>query len=265
VLTGPQTLHVNYCHSPARALWDYHRYAERERLGRLPRTVLAPMLTWLRQWDRLAAERPDAWVATSRLVRDRIQKFYRKTSEIIPPPVEVDRFDRGDGSGGYFLMLMRLHRWKRPDIVVQACTRIGAQLVVAGDGRELAALRAMAGPSVRFVGRVNDAEMRPLYAGCKAFILPAEEDFGVTPLEAMASGRPVIAYGRGGVLDTVVPGVTGAFFAEQTAEVLTSFDMSAYDPVAIRTHVGQFDNAVFRTRLKAFIDAEFARAQASRA
>jgi glycosyltransferase involved in cell wall biosynthesis len=257
VLTGPDTLHVNYCHSPGRFLWDYHRYAERERLSRPARLVLSAMLTRLRQWDLAAAERPDAWIATSRLVQDRIRKFYRKPSTIIPPPVDVGRFDCGAGEGGYYLMLMRLVGWKRPDIVVEACTRLGLDLVVAGDGRETAALKAIAGPTVRFAGRVDDAAMRPLYAGCRAFILPAEEDFGVTPLEAMASGRPVIAYGRGGALDTVVPGVTGMFFHEQSAaalaDVLARFDPSAYDPAAIRAHAMRFDNSVFRQRLRGFV------------
>lgn len=265
VLTAPGTLHVNYCHSPGRFLWDYHRYAERERLGRAARLLLSPMLTSLRQWDRMAAERPDAWIATSQLVQGRIRKFYGKPSVIIPPPVDVGRFEQGAGDGGYYLMLMRLVGWKRPDIPIAACTRLGLNLVVAGDGREEAHLKSIAGPTVRFVGRVDDAAMRPLYAGCKAFILPAEEDFGVTPLEAMASGRPVIAYGRGGVLDTVVPGVTGAFFDEQTAEaladLLSRFDPDAFDPAAIRAHAQGFDNAVFRQRFKAFVDGCLARAE----
>ena len=262
VLTDPDTLHVNYCHSPGRFLWDYHRYAERERLGRPARLVLSTMLTRLRQWDLAAAERPSAWIATSRLVHDRIQKFYRKPSVIIPPPVDVGRFDCSTGAGDYYLMLMRLVGWKRPDIAVEACTRLGLDLVVAGDGRETAALKAIAGPTVRFVGRVDDEGMRPLYAKCRAFILPAEEDFGVTPLEAMASGRPVIAYGRGGALDTVVPGVTGTFFHEQTAaslaDVLSRFDPDDYDPSTIRAHAKRFDNSVFRQRLREFVDDRLA-------
>ncbi len=269
VLTDPGTLHVNYCHSPGRFLWDYHRYAERERLGRPARMLLSTMLTQLRQWDLAAAERPDAWIATSRLVQDRIRKFYRKPSVIIPPPVDVSRFDCGNGEGGYYLMLMRLVGWKRPDIAVEACTRLGLNLVVAGDGRETAALRAIAGPTVRFVGRVDDAGMRPLYAGCRAFILPAEEDFGVTPLEAMASGRPVIAYGRGGALDTVLSGVTGVFFHEQTAsslaDALSRFEPHDYDPAAIRAHAMQFDNNVFRQRLRSFVQDRLTAADDSRA
>ena len=260
VLTGPDTLHVNYCHSPGRFLWDYHRYAQRERLGGAARALLSPQLAKLRQWDRLAADRPDCWIATSRLVRDRIRKFYNRESTIIPPPVDTSRFEVGKGSGDYFLMLMRLVGWKRPDIVVKACTRLRLPLVVAGDGREFKHLQQIAGPTVRFVGRVNDAEMRPLYRDCRAFILPAEEDFGITPLEAMASGRPMIALGRGGVLDTVTPGVTGLFFDEQTpeclADTLTSFDESDFNPQLIRHHAEEFDNVAFRHRLKRFIDTQ---------
>jgi len=257
VLTKPGTYHINYCHSPGRFLWDYHRYADREKLGSAVRWLLSPQLAWLRQWDRLAADRPDAWIATSRVVRDRVRKYYGKTSIIIPPPVDVTRFEIGEGTGGYYLMLMRLVGWKRPDIVVEACTRLGLPLVVAGDGREFEALRRIAGPTIRFVGRVNDAQMRPLYRDCKAFILPAEEDFGITPLEAMASGRPVIALGRGGVLDTMDPGATGIFFDQQSveavADVLATFDDRDFNPRAIRRHAEGFDNVVFRERLRCFI------------
>jgi glycosyltransferase involved in cell wall biosynthesis len=262
VLTGPETLHINYCHSPGRFFWDYHRYAERERLSGPIRALLSPQLARLRQWDRLAADRPDSWIATSRLVQQRIRKFYGKESTIISPPVDVTRFEVGEGSGGYFLMLMRLVGWKRPDIVVEACTRLNVPLVVAGDGRDFKHLQSIAGPNVRFVGRVNDAQMRPLYRDCRGFILPAEEDFGITPLEAMASGRPVIALGRGGVLDTVIPGRTGVFFAEQTveclADTLACFDTRDFNPRLIRHHAEGFDNSVFRQRLKGFIEAALA-------
>jgi glycosyltransferase involved in cell wall biosynthesis len=262
VLTRPGTLHVNYCHSPARFLWDYHRYAERERFGGLVRAALSPHVTRLRQWDRLAADRPDAWISTSRLVRDRIRKFYGKDSAIIPPSIDVSRFDVGNGAGGYYLMLMRLVGWKRPDVVIEACTRLNLPLVVAGDGRDSRHLRSIAGPTVRFVGRVDDAQMRPLYRDCKAFILPAEEDFGITPLEAMASGRPVIAYDAGGVRDTILEGVTGTLFAQQTAEalmaVLAEFDDRAFDPQRIRRHAEGYDNAVFRRRIGHFIESQLA-------
>jgi len=258
VLTRPQTLHVCYCHSPPRFLWDYHHYARSEGLGRAARFLVSGSLPRLRVWDRVAADRADAWVSTSRLVKGRIERFYGKPSTVIPPPVDVGRFSVGGEPGGYFLMLMRLVGWKRPSIAVEACTRLGLPLVVAGDGRDLPELKRMAGPTVRFVGRANDAQMRELYRDCRALILPSEEDFGITPLEAMASGRPVIAYGSGGVLDTVVPGETGAFFDRQSAaavaEALSAFDPRDFDPQLIRRHAEQFDRAIFAARLKAHVD-----------
>ena len=254
VLTGTDTLHVCYCHAPPRFLWDYHRYVERERLGRAARLMVKPSLAWLRAWDRSAVDRADAWVSTSRVVRARIAKFYGKDSTIIPPPVQTSRFEVGREEGRYLLLLMRLVGWKRADIVVEACSRLGLPLVVAGNGRDEAHLRGIAGPSVRFVGQVNDAQMRGLYRDCKALILPSEEDFGITPLEAMSAGRPVIAFGRGGVLDTVQPGVTGRFFAAQTAEALmeslSGFDERDYDPAVIRRHAEGFDVSVVRRRME---------------
>lgn len=256
IIPGPGTTHVCYCHSPPRFLWSYHRYAERERLGRATRAFLSTQLVGLRQWDRVSADRTDAWITTSRVMQSRIAQIYGKSSTIIPPPVDTHRFEPGEGRGTYFLMLMRLVGWKRPDIVVEACTRLGAQLVVAGDGRETEHLRKMAGPSVRFVGRVDDAQMRVLYRDCAALVLPSEEDFGITPLEAMAAGRPVIAYGRGGVLDTVVPGQTGLFFEEQSADAvataLEAFRPDDYRSSVIRARADVFDNAAFRQRLLGF-------------
>ena len=260
VLTGAHTCNVCYCHSPPRFLWDYHNYVRREKVGRLQQALLSARLLHLRQWDRVSAERTQAWISTSQVVSDLVRTFYGKDSTIIPPPVNVGRFDVGHGPGEHYLMLMRLVGWKRPDIVVEACTRQSLPLVVAGDGRALQDLRRIAGPTVRFVGRVDDEQMRGLYRDCKALILPSEEDFGITPLEAMASGRPVIAYGRGGVLDTVRPGVTGVFFGRQTAdsviEAIATFERSHFDRDAIRRHAEGFDSSVFRTRLSKFIDGQ---------
>ncbi len=267
VLTQPDTLNVCYCHSPPRFLWDYHRYADREHLSRPARALLASQLIKLRQWDRTSANRTDVWVSTSNVVQKRVLRTYSQPSTIISPPVDTTRFDVGDGSGGFYLMLMRLVGWKRPDIVIDACTRLSLKLVVAGDGRELQALKERAGPTIQFIGRVNDTQMRELYRDCRALILPSEEDFGITPLEAMASGRPVIAYGRGGVLDTVVPGKTGVFFGEQTAEsvagALVGFDPDQFDPDIIRRHAEGFDSVAFRRRMRSLIDSQLARAAAS--
>jgi glycosyltransferase involved in cell wall biosynthesis len=267
VLTGPQTLHICYCHSPPRFLWDYHNYARREGLSGAARMLVEHTLPPLRTWDRVAADRAQVWIATSRLVRARIATFYGKPSTIIAPPVQVDKLEVATRPGSYFLLLMRLVGWKRPDIAIDACTRLGLPLVVAGCGREAASLSARAGSSVAFVGQVGDDDIRRLLAGCKALILPSEEDFGLTPLEAMAAGRPVIAYGAGGVLDTVIPGRTGMFFAEQTAdslaEVLERFDECDYDPLAIRRHAEQFDSRLFAERMRRFVD-EHVRAHLTR-
>lgn len=262
VLTGPQTLNICYSHSPPRFLWTFHEYAARERLGKLAQFAISPFIPRLRVWDRVAADRTNHWISTSRVVQNRIRRYYGKNSAIIPPPVNTSNFTVGEGEGQYFLLLMRLVGWKVPDIVVDACTRHNLPLVVAGDGRELNNLRQRAGPSVKFVGRVNDEQMEPLYRDAKALILPSEEDFGITPLESMAAGRPVIAYRRGGALDTIIDGHTGIFFAEQSvaslSEALLAFEKMSFDPWAIRLHAEQFDSARFRANLLAFVEKHFA-------
>ena len=254
ILTSPTTTHVCYCHSPPRFLWDYHRYVQNEQIGLAAQLLINTQLSRLRTWDQAASHRTDMWISTSRYVEARLRKVYRKSSTVIAPPIDINRFKLGRGRGEYFLMLMRLVGWKRPDVIVDACSRLGVDLVVAGDGRELARLRERAGPSVRFFGRANDEQIRRLYQDCRALILPSEEDFGITPLEAMASGRPVIAYGRGGVLDTVVPGVTGMFFDEQTPEsvmdAIMIFDDDAFDPAVLRRHAIRYDRVAWRARIR---------------
>lgn len=267
VSLGPNTRHICYCHSPARFLWDPHGYARREEFGFLPRQIHRLAVPPLRALDRSAAQGVDTWISTSRLVRDRISKYYRRDSVIIPPPIDVRAFPLAPPPrDGYLLMIMRLVRWKRPDIVIEACNRLGARLVVAGDGREAKRLARMAGPTIEFVGRIDGAEKARLYAGASALILPSIEDFGITPIEAMAVGRPVIAVRAGGALDTVIPGVTGEFFDRQTPEslmaVLEQFDPAHYDIQRIRAHAETFDREVFRSRIDAEVQG-FVRAPAS--
>lgn len=258
VITRPETCHVCYCHTPTRFMWNYFDYVKRENLGRQQQRALVPILFNLRTWDRVSADRVDYWIGNSRLVQKRIAKFYRRKSVVIHPPVNASRFHPSNGHDDYFLCLSRLIPYKRIDLAVQAATRIGARLLVAGSGRETERLKRMAGPTVEFLGRVDDDHMVELYARCKAFLFPGEEDFGITPLEAMASGRPVIAYKSGGALDTVVPGVTGAFFEEQTvdslARALEEFNPDAYNTAAIRAHAETFDSSVFRTRIREYVD-----------
>ncbi|MBC7224951.1 MAG: glycosyltransferase [Anaerolineae bacterium] len=262
VLTPPGTLHICYCLSPTRYVWDYRRYAERERLGRLTSALLAPVLNYLRTWDRLAADRVDCFVAISREVQARIAKFYRRESTIIYPPVDTDRIQPDTGHDDYFLIVSRLVPYKRIDLAVQAFTELGLPLKIAGDGRDRRRLEAVAGPNVEFLGEVDDQAVVPLFQRCAALIFPGVEDFGIAPVEAQAAGRPVIAYAAGGALDTVVEGVTGTFFHEPTSQALkdavASFDPDAYDPARIRAHAERFGRARFQEEIRRFVEEQYA-------
>ncbi len=260
VITPPETTHICYCLTPTRFLWQYAEYRRREGIGRWTNALLQPILTWQRMLDRLAAERVDHFIAISRVVQARIRKFYRRESVIIHPPVDTDRFvPARTPPGDYYLVVSRLIPYKRVDLAVQACTRLGVPLLVVGEGRDRKALERMAGPTVRFLGRVSDAELVRLMQGARAFLFPGLEDFGIAPVEAMACGRPVIAYAGGGALDTVVPGETGEFFHPQTvdalAAVLADFDPTRYDPLACRARAEMFATSVFRHKLRAFVEA----------
>jgi glycosyltransferase involved in cell wall biosynthesis len=245
--------HICYCLTPARFLWNYAAYVERERIGRLPRLILPLFIAGLRAWDRRAAERVSDFCAISQLVRERIAKYYQRDATIIFPPVEVGRFSVSRARGDYFLILSRLVPYKRIDLAVQAFNELGLPLVIAGDGRDRARLQAIAQPNVRFLGRVSDAAGKDLIARCRAFLFPGEEDFGITPLEANACGKPVIAFAGGGALETIVAGVTGEFFRAPTAQALAdavrAFDDRKFDPMALRGHAEKFSTAVFKEKL----------------
>jgi glycosyltransferase involved in cell wall biosynthesis len=262
VIVRPETLHICYCHTPMRWCWSYKEYVEREQLGGMARRLLPFLITWLRVWDQSTAMRVDHFIANSPVVAARIQKYYRRESLVIPPPVESSRFlfDPAAPPGDYFLSLGRLAPYKRVDLAIQACNRLQLPLVVIGSGRDEKQLKAMAGPTIRFLGRLSDSEVLQYMAHCRAFLFPGDEDFGITPLEIQASGRPVIAYGAGGALTSVVNGITGAFFYEQTVEslveVLASFDERQYDPRAIREHALDFDKPRFQRRVLQFVEAK---------
>lgn len=263
VITPPETVHISYCLTPTRFLWQYPAYREREGIGRLTNALLQPILAWQRQFDRLAADRVDHFIAISREVQARIRKYYRRESAVIHPPVDTDRFvPKNTPPGDYYLVVSRLVPYKRVDLAVVACSRLGVPLVVVGEGRDRKALERLAGPTVRFVGRVDDEELVRLMQGARAFIFPGREDFGLAPVEAMACGRPVIAYAAGGALDTVVPGETGEFFHQQTPEalmdVLANFDPGRYDPLACRARAEMFATPRFRQKFMAFVEAAMA-------
>jgi glycosyltransferase involved in cell wall biosynthesis len=258
VITSPHALHICYCHTPTRYLWsDSGSYVEELRAPGVVKAFLPWLLHKLRTWDQLAADRVDHFIANSETVQRRIQKYYRRDSQVIYPPVDIERFALSEEPKNYFLTGGRLVAYKRFDIVVDAFTKLGKPLKIFGSGPELTDLKRRAGKNIEFVGRVSDDERARLFAGALAFINPQEEDFGITPVESMASGRPVIAYRRGGALETVIDGVTGVLFDEQSweelADTVLRFDSQKFNPQAIRTHAEQFSTRIFRKRMYDFI------------
>ncbi len=255
-----QATHVCYCLTPTRFLWQYDLYRQREQIGSAAGSLLRPLLAQLRRWDWAAAQRVDHFVAISSEVQRRIRSIYGRESEVIFPPVDVEYFtpDPAQPVGDYYLVVSRLIPYKRIDLAVAAMRALPQEkLVVVGDGRDLAALKAGAGDNVHFLGRQPRATVRELLRGCRAFLFPGLEDFGIAPVEAMAGGRPVVAYAGGGALDTVLPGVTGELFSEATAEslaaTLAAFDWRAYSPAACRSQGERFGATTFRRQLSAYL------------
>ncbi|MFQ5889924.1 MAG: glycosyltransferase family 4 protein [Gemmatimonadota bacterium] len=259
VITSPGSLHVCYCHSTMRYVWDmYPDYLAGA--SALTRWLMRPIIHYLRMWDVTAAARVDHFICNSEHVSRRVRKYYRREAEVIPPPVDTESFTTSAETDDNFLFLSELVRYKRPDLAVEAFNRLGKPLVVIGEGEELAGLRRLAGPTVRLLGRQPFAAIRDHYARCRALIFPGEEDFGIVPVEAMAAGRPVIAFGRGGARETVVDGVTGLFFDEQTPEALCEAvrrfeaEEGRFSSERIREHARGFDRAVFKERMRASIE-----------
>lgn len=269
VLTTTATTHICYCHTPTRYLWsDAHEYLKELPYNKWLKKIVSLMLSRLRIWDFVAAQRVDYFIANSETIAKRIKKYYRRESTIIYPPVEVDRFSispsgPAQGADAYFLIGCRLAPYKRVDVVIEAFKILGDgyKLKIFGDGVDRPRLEKLtAGVSnIEFLGRVTEEKKAELYAQSLAFINPQEEDFGITVVETMAAGRPVIAYRRGGATETVVAGKTGIFFEEQTAEdivkAIRSFHNEDFDPAAIREHAQQFSAANFQKKIKDFIGA----------
>jgi glycosyltransferase involved in cell wall biosynthesis len=258
VRIGPRTTHVCYCLTPARFLWMYNEYVRRENLPVVARAVMPVFLPALRWWDRRAASRVTHFVAISRAVADRVARFYDRPSEIIYPPVDTSLYQPSDACDDYYLIVSRLIPYKRIDLAVQAFNRLGLPLHVIGGGRDLEALKAMAKGNIRFLGRLPDAEVKEAYARCRGFVFPGEEDFGLTPLEAQASGRPVVAYAAGGALDTVIDGETGVFFRQPTpealAEAVRQLEQTPTDPARIRKHAERFGTGAFQNKLFSYLE-----------
>jgi len=260
IVPPPGTHHFCYCLTPTRYLWNYHDYVQREGIGGLASWLLPFILPVLRQWDFAAAQRVDHFAAISGAVQQRIRQYYRRESAIIYPPVDTDRFVPQGSPKDYFLIVSRLIPYKRIDLAIEACNRLRLPLWITGDGRDRPRLERMAGDTVRFLGRVPDDDLPGLYAHCRAFIFPGEEDFGISPVEAQAAGRPVIAYGAGGALDTVSDGETGVLFHAPTAdslvEALQRFNDLSFDAAATRDHARRFDREVFRHKLLDWVETK---------
>ncbi len=258
VRTG-RTPHICYCLTPTRYVWGFEDYAARESLSPAARFALRPLIGLLRRWDYRAAQRVTHFIAISHEVQARIRRYYRRDSTIIYPPVDTTRFEPSPNHEDYYLIVSRLIPYKRIDLAVRAFNQLGLPLVIAGDGRDRAALEALAGPTITFLGRVPDDDLPELFARCRAYVLPGTEDFSIAPVQAQAAGRPVIAYRAGGAFDTVINGKSGIFFEEQTPEALAAavraFDPEAVNPQDCRANAERFATGVFKERLGRFVEA----------
>lgn len=255
-----KTLHICYCLAPTRYVWQFESYIAREGLGRVVERVLRPLVAMLKRWDYAAAQRVHHFIAISTEIQQRIKTYYNRDSVIIYPPVETERFASAAVSkpDDYFLIVSRLIPYKRIDLAVQVATKLGLPLKIGGRGRDLERLQAMAGPTVEFLGYVPDDQLPELMARCKAFIFPGLEDFGITPVQAQAAGRPVIAFGGGGALDTVLPGKTGEHFDQMTVEsllhVMRDFDATRYNSQALQEHARRFDTTLFNQQMISYLE-----------
>jgi glycosyltransferase involved in cell wall biosynthesis len=254
-LIHPGTKHICYCHTPTRYLWsDTHTYINELKRSWIVKLGVKPFLPLLRMWDRQAADRVDAFIANSNTVGARIKQYYHRDSEVIYPPVDLKKFSISPKIGNYFLVGGRLVGYKRFDLVVRAFSQTGIPLKVFGEGPELKNLKKIAKNNVEFLGAVDDAAKAELYRNARAFIHPHVEDFGITAVESMASGRPVIAFGVGGAVETVVPGKTGIFMEEQIwedlADIAIRFKDSDWNPAEIRKHAEQFSEEHFEEQIQ---------------
>ncbi|PIW36330.1 MAG: glycosyltransferase family 4 protein [Candidatus Kerfeldbacteria bacterium CG15_BIG_FIL_POST_REV_8_21_14_020_45_12] len=261
VVTRPGTMHISYCHTPTRFLWsDTHSYVEELGVNSFLKRIIPIFLSNVRIWDRIAAERVDHYIANSLAVQKRIQKYYHQESTLMYPPVDVADFQivPKDQVGDFFLAGGRLVPYKRFDLLIDAFNKLGKPLKIFGNGPAMADLQRRAGSNVEFLGRISDEELRRLYSTCAAFLNPQEEDFGITMIEAMASGRPVIAYNKGGATEIVEDGISGKLVDYQTwedfADALIGFDPMAFDPEQVRARALTFRVDQFTTTMRQFVE-----------
>lgn len=257
VLTREDALHLCYCHTPTRFAWsDYRKVAGRALYPRWVSLFVPLFLPYIRLWDRMASSRVDVYACNSRYIAEKIKKYYRRTATIVYPPVHTKRF-WSSPERDYFLVVGRLLPYKRFDIAVRACTELSLPLVVVGSGPELDALRRIAGPTVQFVGNVSDERLAQWYAKSKALLFPQEEDFGISAIESMASGRPVIAYRAGGAREYIRENENGIFFNEQSVaslqDALVRYDKVPFDSARIQRIASEFDRSRFHAAMRDLI------------
>ncbi|APG94692.1 glycosyltransferase [Sinorhizobium americanum] len=263
IIPPPHAAHICYCHSPMRYLWD-HYHAYRSSAGMLSRMMMPVLAPMLRTWDVNTSLRVDRFIANSHHVAARISKYYRRPATVVYPPVGIEDFSPSAEVEDFYLCAGQIVSYKRIDLAVEAFTKMGKNLVVIGGGKEqdIARLKRMAGPTITFLGRAPFAVLKEKLAKCRAFVFPGEEDFGIVPVEAMASGRPVVAYGSGGAVETIVPGLTGVLFENQTVEGLIkaiyAFEAreDSFRPDVIRTHAAQFSVRRFRSGIQSVVEEE---------
>ncbi|MDG5814077.1 glycosyltransferase [Chitinispirillales bacterium ANBcel5] len=262
VLNSSDQLHICYCHSPMRYAWDLmYEYLEAEGLDRGAKSVIVRMLMhYLRMWDYTSANRVNEYVTNSHYIAHRIKKCYNRRAKVIYPPVNIDNFKVSDRKDNYFITVSRLVSYKRIDLIIKAFNRLKLPLVIVGDGPSRKKLEKIANGNIEFLGYVPSPQLSDLLSKARAFVFSAEEDFGIVNVEAQASGIPVIAFGRGGALETVVEGKTGLFFRNQTVESLMEkvheflATEDSFDPQQIRKNAERFPRSRFETEFKQFVD-----------
>ena len=260
IITDIGTKHICYCHSPARYLWDYyHSYKREQRLTGIKNKLATKFLHDLRIWDRTAVSRVDTWVANSRNVQKRILKYFRKPSYLIYPPVDVHRFQIGKTHENYFLIVSTLTSYKQIDLAIRLFNRLGRKLIIIGEGSQKEYLESIAEDNIEFLGYQSDQMVAEYMKHARAFLFLGEDDFGIAPVEAMACGKPVIAYGKGGALETVIPHKTGELFTDQSVDGLEKamvqffLHEKDYSPLSLRKHALQFDQKVFQENMKKLV------------